>query len=214
MDLKGKIINVLGDSITEGYGTSAPENIFHAVLGRAVGAAQVRNYGIGGTRIAAQTTECFPLAPDSHFSRRYREMADDADLVLVFGGTNDFGHGDAPYGTPEDDSEDTYCGACRLLFRGLIEKYPTARIVVMTPLQRGDGRNPSPHSGRPLIDYVETMKAIAGEYALPVLDLYHMSGICPTIPAQQAAFCPDGLHPNDAGSARVAAVLEGFLRTL
>lgn len=214
MELKNKIINVLGDSITEGYGTSSPEHIFHAVLGRSVGAALVRNYGQGGTRYAKQTVCPFNLAADSHLSSRYRKMADDADLVLVFGGTNDYGHGDAPFGTPEDRTEDTFCGACHVLFRGLIEKYPTAQIVVMTPLQCGSGRNPCANTGRPLIDYVDMIIRIAGEYALPVLDLYRVSGICPEIEAHRAAFCPDGLHPNDAGSARIAARLESFLKAL
>lgn len=38
MDLRGKIIHVLGDSITQGCGVSGEKYIYHAVLGRAVGA--------------------------------------------------------------------------------------------------------------------------------------------------------------------------------
>ncbi|MBS6474738.1 MAG: SGNH/GDSL hydrolase family protein [Clostridiales bacterium] len=54
MNLQGKIIHVLGDSITQGSGVSSEEYVYHAVLGRAVGAETVRNYGISGTRIARQ----------------------------------------------------------------------------------------------------------------------------------------------------------------
>ena len=211
MQLQGKIINVLGDSITQGYGTSAPEYIYENVLGRMVGAAAVRNYGIGGTRIAPQ------IGPEEFgepLCRRYRDMADDADVVLVLGGTNDYGHGNAPFGTPEDRTEDTYCGACHVLCRGLVEKYPTACIVIMTPLQRKDGTLPCQNSGRPLADYVDVLIGTAAQYSLPVLDLYRTAGICPDIAAQQADFAPDGLHPNDAGAHRMAARIAAFLSAL
>ena len=43
MNLQGKIINVLGDSITQGVGVSSVENAYQNVMGRMVGAAEVRN---------------------------------------------------------------------------------------------------------------------------------------------------------------------------
>ena len=54
MDIRGKKINFLGDSITEGCGVANKENIFHARLAKEYGLAAARNYGIGGTRIAPQ----------------------------------------------------------------------------------------------------------------------------------------------------------------
>ena len=141
-------------------------------------------------------------------------MTDDADLVLVFGGTNDYGHGNAPFGTTDDRTPETFCGACHLLFAGLIEKYPTTPIVVMTPIQRLNGNVPSGNTGLPLVAYADKIREIAGFYALPVLDLYRSSGICPDLPVQQQRFCPDGLHPNNDGAARIAARLAGFLQTL
>ena len=211
MNLQGKIINVLGDSITQGVGTTAPEHIYHAVLGRMVGAAEVRNFGLSGTRIARQIG---PDAWGAPFTERYLDMPDDADLIIVFGGTNDYGHGNAPFGGKADRTVDTFCGACHVLFRGLIEKYPTARIVVMTPLQRVGGSKPCANTGKPLRDYADTMAEIAGEYAIPVLDLYRTSGIAADIPAQQALYLPDGLHPNDAGAYRIAERLCAFLEAL
>ena len=211
MDLQHATINVLGDSITAGSGVTDAEHTYHAVLGRLVGAGTVRNYGIGGTRIARQS------GPDTHgvaFVDRYTEMADDADLVLVFGGTNDYGHGDAPFGTMDDRTPETFCGACHLLFAGRIEKSPATPIVVMTPIQRLDGNVPSGNTGLPLVAYADKIREIAGFYALPVLDLYRCSGICPDLPVQQQRFCPDGLHPNNDGAARIAARLAGFLHTL
>ena len=54
MQLKGLKVNFLGDSITEGVGTSAPEHIYLNVLQRSCAFSLVRNYGISGTRIARQ----------------------------------------------------------------------------------------------------------------------------------------------------------------
>ncbi len=212
MNLQGKIINVLGDSITEGVGTSAPEHIYQNVLGRMVGAAEVRNYGVSGTRFALQRGEGDPY-PDAFVLRALR-MSDDADLVLVFGGTNDFGHGNAPFGESTDRTADTFCGACHVLFRGLVEKYPAARIVIMTPLQRADQHNPSAHNGRPLIDYVDTIIEIAAAYSLPVIDLYRTCGISADLPIHLQMYLPDGLHPNDAGACRMAERIAGFLSAL
>ncbi len=213
MNLQGKKINVLGDSITEGVGVSAPEHIYQNVLGRMVGAAEVRNYGLSGTRLAAQSGEDICGAP---FTVRYLDMAEDADLVLVFGGTNDYGHGNAPFGDLEDTTanNETYCGACHTLFRGLVEKYPAARIVILTPLQRTGGSQPCENTGRPLLDYVDAIIHIAAVYSLPVLDLYRTAGICPDILGQQERYMPDGLHPSDAGAYRMAERIAGFLSAL
>ncbi len=211
MNLQGKIINVLGDSITQGHGTSGPEHFYVNVLGKLVGAAEVRNFGIGGTRLARQYgADNYPWP----FYERFRNMPDDADLVLVFGGTNDYGHGDAPFGAWGDSTPDTFVGACHYLFSELVKKYPTSRIVIMTPLQTSYDQNPSGVTGRPLIDYVDAIMDVAAHYSLPVLDLYRTAGICPRIDAQRELFMPDGLHPNDAGAYRLAERVAAFLETL
>ena len=134
MDLAGKKIAFLGDSITEGCGTSSLEHTFWNVLGQKTG-AQVFGYGIGGTRIAPQRVPSDPRA-DQDFISRVDGMIPDADVVVVFGGTNDFGHGDAPFGTRGDQTSETFCGALHVLFTKLYERYPAAQLVVMTPTHR------------------------------------------------------------------------------
>ncbi len=211
MNLQGKIINVLGDSITQGVGVSSPEHIYENVLGHLVGAKEVRNYGISGTRFARQIggDDC-----GGAFVDRFGGMADDADLVLVFGGTNDYGHGNAPFGTWGDRTPDTFIGACHYLFDGLVRKYPTARIVIMTPLQRKGGSIPCANTGKPLSDYADAIIRVAAEYSLPVLDLYPTAGICPAIPTQRELFMPDGLHPCDAGAHRMAERIAAFMASI
>ena len=212
MKLEGLKVNFLGDSITFGTGSSAPEFRYPSMLEREQGLAVARNYGIGGTRIARQhvpTKEKW----DQDFCSRVEGMDPDADLIVVFGGTNDFGHGDAPMGTFEDRTPDTFYGACHTLMSSLIEKYPTSPIVFITPLHR-EKEDILNHNGCRLVDYVDIIKEVARYYSLPVLDLFATAGIQPKLAVQKEALCPDGLHPNDAGYRRITDRLAAFLLAL
>ena len=214
MELQGKIVNFLGDSITEGAGASCVETRYTSVLKEIAGLADFRNYGIGGTRIAKQKSITNEQYDCNDFCGRFRQMDDNADIIVVFGGTNDYGHGDADFGTFEDRTPDTYSGALHYLMRGLIEKYPTKRIVFITPLHREGDTRPNALHGKTLKAYVDQLKLTAEYYSLPVLDLFAAGSIQPDIPAQKAAYCPDGLHPNDAGNRLIAERLKTFLETL
>ena len=141
-------------------------------------------------------------------------MDDDADIVIVFGGTNDYDHGDAPFGMMSDRTPDTYCGAVHFLMQGLIRKYPLSAIVFLAPLQRTGGSNPNVSNGKSLSDYVYVIKEAAAQYSIPILDLYASGGICPDIKEHKEKLCPDGLHPNDAGHCILARKIKGFLETI
>ena len=125
----------LGDSITEGVGASSEANKYVNKVAEICG-VEVKNFGVSGTRIARQSLPSEYILFDYDFQMRAEVMDKDADKVFVFGGTNDFGHGDAPMGTLTDRTEQSFCGAFRLLLEKLILRYPQAQIVVMTPLHR------------------------------------------------------------------------------
>ena len=217
MELKGKKIAFLGDSITEGCGVSTMENVYWNILARRTG-AECYGYGIGGTRIAPQRY-LEEGAEDGYYGSRVDSMIPDADIVVVFGGTNDFGHGDAPFGTIHDTDERTFCGALHARCRKLIDRYPEAQLVIMTPLHR-DSEDDGPYNERGirlsanLEGYVDAIIKIAAFYAIPVLDLFRVSGIQSRVPVLKERYIPDGLHPNDAGHARIADKLIGFLNML
>ena len=218
MELKGLKINFLGDSITEGHGVADKENIYWKVLGKNTGAV-VRGYGVGGTRFALRREPSANPRHDLDFLMRAKEMDKDADAIVVFGGTNDFGHGDAPLGSFDDRTQNTFYGACHTLFDYLINTYPDATIVIMTPLHRGNEDNVRGDGFKtenlaPLVTYVNIIKEVAEYYSRPVLDMWSVSGIQPRVPIIKEKYCPDGLHPNDAGHALMAKRLEGFLRSL
>jgi len=216
MELKGKKIVFVGDSITCGVGTTSEEKIFWNLLCKRNGATAYAD-GISGTRIAnylGNETD----APNDYFATRIEKWPADADIIVVFGGTNDFGHGDAPFGTHEDRTPDTYCGALHDLMSKLITRYPDAAIVFMTPLHRtNEDELVNDWIGKrhgPLVRYVDAIIETAAFYSIPVLDLYRVSGMQPRVPVIQEKFIPDGLHPNDAGHERLANRLESVLRAL
>ena len=211
---EGKKAVFLGDSITHGVGASCEENIYHAVLARSLKLGEVKNYGINGSRIAHQE-----LNPNGGaFSLRYESMDDDADIVVVYGGVNDYLHGTAEFGTPADRTVNTFYGALHVLFSGLMRKYTDKTLIVMTPmhcLRENDPQDPrNAVTGKLLSDYVAAIREVAEYYSMPLLDLYKLSGIRPSVEENRAHFLPDGLHPCDAGNKRIAERLEGFLLSL
>lgn len=212
MNLQGLKINFLGDSITEGHGCTCDEAKFTSLIATKYGAV-TRCYGIGGTRLARQTVPSENPRHDLDFPSRVAEMDPDADLIVVFGGTNDFGHGDAPFGASEDRTADTFCGALHELYTSLLKKYPEAVIMVMTPLHRASECEPNMH-GKVLADYVSAIRAAAEYYSLPVLDLWAVSGIQPAVPVMKDKYMPDGLHPNDAGHVILTGKIVKFIENL
>ena len=220
MELKNKKIVFLGDSITEGVGVANPENRFVDRIAKQTSAI-CKNFGISGTRIAKQSTPSPTSSWDKDFISRVPDLDDDADIVVIFGGTNDWGHGDAKLGSFDNRDPYTFYGGLHTLYTMLIEKYPHSQIVVLTPLHRNNElntvvREDMPQSNKPFVlkDYVEIIRQMAEYYSIPVLDMYKTSGIQPAIPVITETYIPDGLHPNDAGHKLLANRIIKFLETL
>lgn len=215
MNLEGKTVCFIGDSITEGCGASALENGYVSLFAKAHPETIVHNYGIGGTRLADQTVPCY--AEWEHpFYTRLKNMVDKADLICVFGGVNDFIHGDAPMGKWGDQTPATFYGGLYKLSVDLLKKYPEARIVFFTPLHKTDDEKPNVRvdGGWILKDYVNAVKENAEYFAFPVLDLWATSGIQPNITFMQERYTADGLHPNDAGYQVVFKCVDAFIKGL
>ncbi|MEA4889945.1 MAG: SGNH/GDSL hydrolase family protein [Clostridiaceae bacterium] len=224
MELKGKIIDFLGDSITEGIGVADMNNRYDQVMLRTCRLKAVYNYGVSGSRFAHQTKPSEIPRFDLCFCGRAYDMNPAADIIVVYGGINDFIHGDAPVGGSGDRTPATFCGAVHFLMNFLKTSYPEKMIVFMTPAhcnymeELSDARvsdNPNKRADAlPLPDYVKIIKDTAGIYQIPVLDLYADLGIDPNNPADYAQYTADGLHFNDAGHHVLAEKLSAFLRSL
>lgn len=207
------VINFLGDSITQGAGADCEADTYVNVVGATLG-CEVKNYGVGGTRIARQTQPSQMSIYDQDFLMRSEEMGA-ADFLFVFGGTNDFGHGDAEFG--ELDSRDiyTFCGAVNTLLGNLTARYGKEKICVILPLHRvdeenvyGDGSKKKP--SRLLKDYVFVLKTIAEKYGLDTMEFEKEFPYSQIAPGQ--GLTTDGLHPNSHGHKIIAEKICEYLR--
>ena len=180
MELKGKKINFLGDSITYGHGTSSPDKRFSDLIAKNEGAV-VRNYGINGTTVAFDPTK----AVGQSFCERVSSMDPDADIIVIFGGTNDFCHGSAAIGNMSDREYNTFYGGLHTLFREVVEKYPDSVICMLTPLHRCEQINVR---GEALKQFVQIIREVAEYYSLPLLDLYKTYGVQPEIPVMKEKY--------------------------
>ena len=202
MDLRGKKIVFLGDSITQGAGATNEENVYLEVCAKKLGAKAV-NFGVGGTRIAPQITPSAEAFCDEYFLLRAKKMDKDADLVVVFGGTNDFGHGDAPFGRIGDKDPATFCGAYDALIEYLMATYGKEKLLIVYPLRRrnetatnGDGSKAE--GSKPLAEYHDAEKVVAEKCGLKSVDFWNDGDLNPNTPDGNENFA-DGLHPNDIG---------------
>ena len=204
MELKNITINFLGDSITEGYGTTAQNKVFHQIIKEKYNMKHAYNYGVGGTRIARQIVPSKENTIwDLTFELRSEIMDRNADAIIVFGGTNDFGHGDAPFGTVDSEDKYTFCGAVNSLVNKLKQDFPNAKLIFMTPIHRAGEEQPSLPDSKNLEDYVNAILTICKNHKVPVIDLFNINPLDPT----DKEVVPDGLHPNDKGHAIMAQVI-------
>lgn len=210
----GKVASFLGDSITEGVNT---EKTYHAFLREKVGFSICNNYGINGSSVSNKNT---PMCT------RVSNVAENSDIIFVFGGTNDFyfsvpiGEWYTIDGTTRTVNYDTstFRGALSTLCDALLTKFPDRKIVLLTPLHRhtfGSQYTELQENAEGLYfeDYVDAIKEAGKMYGLPVIDLYGESGLFPRNEANAAIYfhTNDKLHPNAKGHEVIANVILGFL---
>lgn len=207
-------INFLGDSITEGAGAERPENKYTYLTAKDLGAEEV-NYGVGGSRIAKQIRRT-NNPDDDVFMCRAVKLPTDADFTFVFGGTNDYGHGDAKLGTFEDRDTYTFYGAMHELVAYMVGRFPKNKLCFILPIPRydqgnsyGDGTKDVPSA--PLSAYIKAEKEVLDYYGVEYLDLSDKFYV-PDTPAYGELFS-DGLHPNVKGHRLLADCLVEYLKT-
>ncbi len=210
-------INFLGDSITQGAGASCVENNYVSLVGKMLG-CEARNYGVGGARIARQVKLMDWEMPNQDYVTRCDRMDDDADMVFVFGGTNDYGHGDAELGDIDGMDEYTFCGALNSLLAKLSARYGKEKLHFILPLHRYDednvyGEGNKEKAGAPLSTYVALIKEILQKHGIPTLS-FDAEFPMPATNDGTDGLTVDGLHPNDTGYRILAEKICEYIRSI
>ena len=222
MKLKGKIIDFLGDSNTYGAGVENPKNCYHSLLKKKYKLKAVYTHAISGSRFAHQIVPSEVPRYDLCFCGRAYDLYDKADVIVVYGGVNDYIHGDAPIGNFGDETPATFYGAVYFLMNLLQTRY-TAKVVFITPARvcykgevegRPSTRPMKKPDALPLKGYCDIIKQTAEKFSIPVLDLYDGLGIDPNIPEDKEKYTTDGLHLNDVGHHILAEKLGALLESL
>lgn len=216
---KYTVVNVLGDSITEGVGASDKSNSYPSVLAQLLG-AKVNNYGVSGSRI----TDTFSAEHPGAFVNRMYGMDRSADLIVVFGGTNDYWYGDCPIGKKTDTGTGSFYGALNKMMSYLKNAYPESEIVFITPYQQSKDASETQAYKRStncdmghgtLSKYRNALLDRCQYYNIPVLDLYadYELNTIDNIEAlrKYGQFLCDGCHLNDSGYNLLARKIYTFV---
>lgn len=191
-------ISILGDSIStfEGY---LPEGYpSHYPAGNVKKVEQTWWYqmlernewtlGSNNSYSGSRISNTLPLQnPHSNLADDSRILNFNSDLIIIFAGTNDFG---------ARIKQPTLCQfkeKFEYMLKGLIEKNPTSRIFICTPLKRRDLKTKQ-KSKIKLSNISRTIKDIGKNYNnCKIIDLYsHRIKL-------SDFFYIDGLHPNAKG---------------
>ena len=118
---------ILGDSrsVDSAYTTK----FYHDYLCEKHKFVRKKNLAVSGARIRSADTTYHSLL------EQYPSVGDDADLITIYAGINDYGQ-DNPteIGTEGIIDLTTFYGAFESLITNLITNHPTAKIVVITPI--------------------------------------------------------------------------------
>ena len=178
-----------------------------------------KNLAVSGARIRSADTAYHSLL------EQYPNVEDDADLITIYAGINDYGQ-DNPTEIGTEGSTDltTFYGAFESLITNLITNHQTAKIVVITPIPQynfeinntivwGD-RNDINSLGKSLDDYCNVIKKTCRKYGVFVKDACYESGITPRIASQRSEYFKDGLHHNEKGQLVLANYLSDIFDLL
>ena len=205
IDFSDKIITYLGDSLTEGIGSSTDSegnyrsyvyymnNIFHfeKAINNGVAGWMYSNYHDGEYSIVANLENKIYI---------------DSDIMIFFYGINDYisEYEDKRFGTYSSTTSSTagFCGDFEVLCTYLTNYFDDRDIffVLSYPISRSAGGTYQVESeSHELSDYMDAIKTISTRHGFNVIDLYSTGLIDGTNVDMQKAYLSDLIHPNDKG---------------
>ena len=204
----GKTMNCLGDSLTQGdvKGTGALGIPWTMYMKNILKLNTCKNYGISGTLLGG--------TGGNAMVNRYNSMGE-ADIIGVWGGTNDFCTG-LPIGSLNDDTVTTFYGSLNILIKGLYNKYPNSEIFFITPPKINKpelGETFTQNSaGFTLKDYRDAIINACDKHSIPVLDFYSNLGMSAYLDNGENR--PDKLHFSNKAYKRISNKISSFVNML
>ena len=196
--LKGAKFGIIGDSYVRNH-REPVENTWHYKFAKKHG-MEYYNYGRNGNCIALDLKQW-----GTAMYKRYTEMREDLDYVVVVAG-----HNDASPGRVDSIGMDAFKECLGILCQGLIERYPHARIFFFTPWTCTD------FVGSMREKVVDAMLEVCGSYGIPVFDAARRSNIFATSEQFRKIYFQGGkgtdtAHLNARGHDRFLPVAEHFI---
>lgn len=229
--LKNKKIAIIGDSITEGYYASPVATKKYTAVIQSLTGCIMTNLGVASTCLANNTLN--NMSGARFVTRATANNLSDKDVIFVFGGTNDFSYDckaignlfeeeviseGAYIGTKKKTAiqdTDTFAGALHELILQIRSVAPTARLIFITPLNRGrysEGRPTSAECnkwGDYIQDFCNAIKEICIFYGVPVIDMNSLfnEDWSNDTSSNKSSMDSDGIHPNNLGHERIAKII-------
>jgi len=198
---------VIGDSISADYYGGYPKWVTDLISEGYFLHPNVKNDSIHATGFVAR----YSSTDDDTFLTRIRTYnQNDYDWVVLFGGINDF---------IQSINYDTFKAAVDDFFQYLTANFYNKKICVFSPLRTG--MTAANNAGHIQQDYQDYIKAVAKNYAIPVLNLTEESGFFPFVEAfkNQWTLLPegqtqhDGVHPTEAWEKQfLVPIVKDFFR--
>ena len=203
------VLNVIGDSISAGVGVTDKTNTYHGRWAKAL-KMSVNNWSLGGSAITGDYKQGGNLI-ETFVPRMERMVAttENPDIVLIYGGTNDY-NGNWTIGKVTDKDRSTYYGAIHELIELSLINYPEAKLVFVTPIKRCDygngGSDDNTGFRRYELDaYVDAMIAACEYHDIDCIDLYNNEQA--NLIGKRVDYIRDGVHMTEAGHEIFSKVL-------
>lgn len=212
--MKPTTFSILGDSISTFEGYNPPENeIFYPkegcdvlqkehtwwhILQDRLNLHLVMNESYSGSRI----TRTGARPPSSSFLDQRRQNRLQGDIIIIFGGTNDFGQAENPA------THELFIEAYNRLVEEMLILHKGSQLYFCTPLQRWDkALDEKNMHGWSQIDLASTIrKAVKKHSEANLIDL----GAYPIHEGDGMLF--DGLHPTREGMKLIATIIAEALK--
>jgi len=201
----------LGDSYIAGTVPSSltTEQHFLNLLKRKYNWQTVVRDGIVGARIASYPGDSYSSIT---MAERWKSLPNDADIVFVMGGSNDWSSTALPLGSPSDTTNISFYGGLNYMLAGLIRKYLGKQIYFITPLHMANDTTVNTTTNLDLAGYINIIKERCAYYGIPVIDVFNDAWL----PYSQAAVLnglfADG-HPDATGQIQLARCVSRYIET-